>query len=241
VPEHTPPPDNAHRAAAPDQASYGWQSDLPKFYDAPPRVVRGRLKDFIPDAGAEQIRAWDASIPWLQRECRELVAAYAPANTYTAILEYELPRESRRPDVIILENGVVVVLELKGKDAPSQADIDQVFCYARDLRSYHAECADRPVHAVLVPTRADRTHRTLDGVHVVGPEGVDRLLLECTRVPASSPLTPEAFLRRDAYAPLPSLVRAARDLFAREPLPRIKRARAATEPAAREHSMSCPV
>jgi len=231
VPEHTPPPDNAHRAAAPDQASYGWQSDLPKFYDAPPRVVRGRLKDFIPDAGAEQIRAWDASIPWLQRECRELVAAYAPANTYTAILEYELPRESRRPDVIILENGVVVVLELKGKDAPSQADIDQVFCYARDLRSYHAECADRPVHAVLVPTRADRTHRTLDGVHVVGPEGVDRLLLECTRVPASSPLTPEAFLRRDAYAPLPSLVRAARDLFAREPLPRIKRARAATEPA----------
>ena len=66
---------------------------------------------------------------------------------------------------------------------------------------------------------------------VVGPEGVDRFLLECTRVPASSPLTPEAFLRRDAYAPLPSLVRAARDLFAREPLPRIKRARAATEPA----------
>ncbi len=44
--------------------------------------------------------------------------------------------------------------------------------------------------------------RTLDGVTVVGPEG-------CTRVPASSPLTPEAFLRRDAYAPLPSLVRAA--------------------------------
>jgi len=215
----------------PDQAAYGWQSDLPTFYGTQPRVVRVKLEDFIPDAGTEQIRAWDASIPWLQRECRELVDAYAPANTYTAILEYELPRESRRPDVIILENGVVVVLELKGKDAPSQADIDQVFCYARDLRSYHAECADRPVHAVLVPTRADRTPRTLDGVHVVGPGGVDRLLLECTKVPASSPLTPEAFLRRDAYAPLPSLVRAARDLFAREALPRIKRARAATEPA----------
>ena len=125
----------------------------------------------------------------------------------------------------------MVVLELKGKEAPTQADIDQVFCYARDLRSYHAECADRPVHAVLVPTRGSRTPREVDGVTVVDPEGVDRLLLECTKVPASSPLTPEAFLRRDAYAPLPSLGRAARDLFAREPLPRIKRARAATEPA----------
>jgi len=222
VPENTPPP---------AEAAYGWRSDLPKFYGTAPRVVRVELEKFIRDAGTEQIRAWDASIPWLQRECRELVDAYDAARTYTAILEYELPRDSRRPDVIILENGVVVVLELKGKDAPSQADIDQVFCYARDLRSYHAECADRPVHAVLVPTRAGRTPRTIDGVQVVGPEGVDRLLLDCTRVPASSPLTPEAFLRRDAYAPLPSLVRAARDLVAREPLPRIKRARAATEPA----------
>ncbi len=161
----------------PDQAAYGWQSDLPTFYGTQPRVVRVRLEEFIRDAGTEQIRAWDASIPWLQRECRELVDAYSAARTYTAILEYELPRESRRPDVIILENGVVVVLELKGKDAPSQADIDQVFCYARDLRSYHVECADRPVHAVLVPTRAGRTPRTIDGVQVVGPEGVDRLLL----------------------------------------------------------------
>jgi len=158
-----------------DHSAYDWQSDLPTFYGTQPRVVRVRLEEFIRDAGTEQIRAWDASIPWLQRECRELVDAYDAARTYTAILEYELPRETRRPDVIILENGVVVVLELKGKDAPSQADIDQVFCYARDLRSYHAECADRPVHAVLVPTRAGRTPRTIDGVQVVGPEGVDRL------------------------------------------------------------------
>jgi hypothetical protein len=56
--------------------------------------------------------------------------------------------------VIVLENGVVVVLEVKGKVEPSQADLDQVGAYARDLRAYHAECADRPVHAVLVPSRA---------------------------------------------------------------------------------------
>jgi hypothetical protein len=209
----------------------GWLSDLPAFCGAQPRVVRLKLQQFVRDAGAEQLRAWDESIPWLQRECKEAVDAYDAARTWSTILEYELPREGRRPDVIVLENGVVVVLEVKGKSVPSQADIDQVFAYARDLRSYHCECADRPVHAVLVPSRGEATPREVDGVQVVGPAGVDRVLLECIRAGAPGPLTAEAFLNRDAYSPLPSLVRAARDLFAGQPLPRIKRAHAATDPA----------
>jgi len=179
---------DAHtKAPSPPSAPCGWLSDLPAFYGAQPRVVRLRLEKFVRDAGAEQVRAWDESIPWLQRECRELVDAYDAARAWTAILEYELPRESRRPDVIVLENGVVVVLELKGKAVPSQADVDQVFAYARDLRAYHRECADRPVHAVLVPSRGPAEPRDRDGVRIVGPAGVDRLLLECTRTPAPCP------------------------------------------------------
>jgi hypothetical protein len=189
------------------------------------------LERFFRDASHEQVRAWDDSIPWLQRECRELVHSYEAARTYTTILEYELPRESRRPDVVVLENGVVVVLELKGKEQPSQADLDQVSAYARDLRAYHAECEGRPVHAVLVPSRASEARRIVDGVTVVGPAGVHRTLEEFSRASTAPPLAPEAFLRADAYAPLPTLVRAARDLFAHEPLPTIKRAAAATDPA----------
>ena len=105
-PPDPPGPDPAPPAPAP--ASCGWLSDLPGFYGAEARVVRLRLETFVRDAGAEQVRAWDESIPWLQRECRELVGAYDAARAWTAILEYELPRESRRPDVIVLENGVVV-------------------------------------------------------------------------------------------------------------------------------------
>ena len=75
MPDKAPPPDETRRPAARDEAAYGWQSDLPTFYGTQPRVVRLRLENFIHDAGTEQIRAWDASIPWLQRECRELVNA----------------------------------------------------------------------------------------------------------------------------------------------------------------------
>jgi schlafen family protein len=210
---------------------WGWKSDLPEFSGTAPRVVRLSLEQFVRDAGPEQVRAWDAAIPWLQDECRELVRCDDVARTYTAILEYELPRESRRPDVILLENGAVVVMELKGKFEPTRADLDQVAAYARDLRCYHAECASRPVIPVLVPTRADSVSREIDGVRVSGPRGLHRLLLECTRDLSAPTLTPEAFLRPDAYAPLPTLVRAARDLFSRRPLPTIKRAKAATDPA----------
>ena len=37
----------------------------------------------------------------------------------------------RRPDLIVLENGVVVVLEFKGKPNWKQADVDQAHGYKR--------------------------------------------------------------------------------------------------------------
>jgi hypothetical protein len=107
------------------RARYGWESSFRTFERESPRVVRARLLDLIPDASAEQVRAWDRSIPQLQTEVREVVEAEPGADRYTAILEYELPLEARRPDVILLIRGAVVVLELKGKSAATQADIDQ--------------------------------------------------------------------------------------------------------------------
>jgi hypothetical protein len=62
---------------------------------------------------------------------REVVQYDGRAREYWAVLESELPMESRRVDVIFLARGAVVVLELKGKALPSQADIDQAAAYAR--------------------------------------------------------------------------------------------------------------
>jgi hypothetical protein len=209
---------------------FGWQSNVVAFTRAEPRLVRLQLQKFVTDASLEQIRAWDQSIPWLQRECRELEARDSAAGEYTAILEYELPRDSRRPDVIVLERGCIAVLELKGALSASRAAVDQAFAYARDLRAYHAACAGQSVTPVLLvrggPGEADER----DGVYVVGPEGLD-LLLHRLAVAGERVLNVEDFLAPDAYAPLPSIVQAARELFHRRELPMIKRARAATDPA----------
>jgi hypothetical protein len=209
---------------------YGWQSSLSEFSKSEARVVRLQLQQFVVDASPEQIRAWDQSIPWLQRECRELEVRDTAAHEYTAILEYELPRDSRRPDVIVLERGCVAVLELKGALHASRAALDQALGYARDLAAYHAACADRRVTPVLLVRGGSPTATLRDGVYVVGPEGLDSLL-EQLSVAGEQVISAQAFLAPDAYAPLPTIVQAARELFHNRELPMIKRARAATDPA----------
>jgi hypothetical protein len=213
------------------RARYGWESDFPTFSDAEPRVVRISLEEFLGDCGDSQIRAWDDSIPKIQVEVGEIVEIDKLAEQYTAILEYELPMESRRPDVILLVNGAVVVLELKGKTEPDQADLDQASAYARDLRCYHRHCAEREVHAVVVPTRAPAYLGVHDGVHICGPAALHELINDLQRPWTDGPLTAEAFLARDAYCPLPTLVQAARELFIDGKVRPIHRAHAQTQPA----------
>lgn len=212
------------------QRTWGWKSDFETFRAASPRVVRIELADFVKDASDSQIRAWDHSIPVLQVEAAETIRADSAARTYSAILEYQLPLESRRPDVVILENGVVVIMELKGKEYPNQSDLDQVAAYARDLRSYHRECSDRPVYPVLVPMRNHNIHETVDGTHVVAPSKLAAVMADFSRM-GSTPLSIDAFLASDAYAPLPTLVQAARELFNSKEIRKIWQAGACTDPA----------
>lgn len=213
------------------RARYGWESDFPGFREATPASIRSRLEAFVRDASPEQVRAWTDSIPPLQREVGEVLLRDHLATKYSAILEYELPLESRRPDVILLVGAGVLVIELKGKATPSQADIDQAAAYARDLRLYHRECWSRNVVPVLVPTRA-RGRLAAGLVHIVGPDVVDEVVTDLAAHSAAGDVLPrERFLDEAAYCPLPTLIRAARELFDSRELRRIHRAHAATAPA----------
>ena len=209
----------------------GWESDLPTFERTKPRVIRTRLEGFVRDASPEQISAWDDSIPDLQREVGELLAQDRAAAEYTAILEYELPLESRRPDAIFLAGAGVVVVELKGKDSASRADVDQAAAYVRDLRSYHAACHGRRVLGVLIPTHARGRLGERSGIQICGPDALDSVLAEFGQLPGDAPVSRAAFLASDAYAPLPGLMEAARELFHSRKLRTIWRAKAATDPA----------
>jgi hypothetical protein len=214
----------------PERATYGWAGSFAELEAAQPLDVRRRLQRVYADVSEAQVRAWDDSIPLLQRELGAVVAAQAAAAGDTAVFEYELPLEQRRPDVVLLVGDPIVVLELKGKAHPDQVDLDQAAAYARDLRSYHQHCHDREVVAVLVPTRARGYVGEFGGTHVVGPDRLHALLASLRARGGASSLPPEDFLGADAYQPLPSLVRAARWVFEHGDLPRVHRAHSYTQP-----------
>jgi hypothetical protein len=213
------------------KARYGWQSDFPSFREAAPAHIRERLRGFVVDASPEQERAWRDAIPTLQAEVDEVLVRDHLASAYSAILEYELPMDARRPDVVLLVGGGVMVVELKGKLAPSQADLDQASAYARDLRAYHRDCHGREVRAVLVPTRARGYQGEDGGVHVAGPDALDALVAELVAQHPDPLLDRDRFLDESAYRPLPTLVAAARELFTRHDVRWVERARATTGPA----------
>ena len=171
-------------------ARRGWDSNFPDFCETPSRLVRIKLEDFIKDASGSQVKAWEESIPELQGEVREVMQLDDRAREYWAVLEYELPMESRRVDVIFLARGAVVVLELKGKALPSQADIDQAAAYARDLRCYHVECAERLVMPIVVPTRATGYMGEHIGVHIAGPDALDELIMDIENFSDAPPRPP---------------------------------------------------
>lgn len=209
----------------------GWNSKFPQFRSTSPKYIRESLAAYVKDAGPEQVRAWDDSIPPIQTEVGEILQTDTAAPDYYTILEYSLPMESRRTDVIFLAKSSVVVLELKGKLRPSQADIDQAAAYVRDLRCYHRECENRPVLALCVPMKARGYLGREHDVHILGPDAVDGFVEDLPHDPSLPAIAPNDFLAETAYRPLPTLVQAARELFENGDLRPIRRARAATDPA----------
>jgi hypothetical protein len=212
------------------EAEHGWSAEFPKFRETPAPYIRDSLLRFLRDASLQQLNAWDDSIGPLQREVGEVLDEDPAAGDYSAILEYQLPLEHRRPDVILLIGGAVLVLEFKGKGQPELADLDQASAYARDLRAYHRECADHPVSAALVLTRANGRIGVTGGVSVIGIDAIDGLTEDLRPDPAITSISRAQFLDPGAYRPLPTLVEAARELMESGTLRRIDRADAETRP-----------
>ena len=208
---------------------YAWLGDVQTFLDTPEDEILRKLTSFARETGAPQLFAWDRTLRALRDE---LGACLPDAARFALVLEFEVPRSGgRRPDLIILENGTVLVVEFKNRVEAEPADIDQVLGYAQELADYHAGCHERLLIPVLVPIGLDREPSEQRGVHVVPPRGLGALIRRLAKADGSRRGDARAWVNA-AYAPLPALTQAARLLFERQPLPQIKRAESAKIPEA---------
>jgi hypothetical protein len=166
---------------------------------------------------AEQVNAWRNCIRALTNSLWSL------SGTDGLILEYVLPRErGRRPDVILLTGDRILVLEFKDHFAVRAAYADQAAAYARDLQNYQSSCRGKEVIPIVVLTRAGGVEERLGATAILSPDLLAHHLQQLVKKGSERPNI-AAFLQGE-YAPLPTLVDAARMLFEHEHLPQIRRA-----------------
>ena len=122
----------------------------------PEDTLIGRLTSAVASTGVPsqrttQIDAWKREIRLLKEQL-----ASPQLHHWHIVLEYEIPRRSRRPDVVLLNSTTIVVVEFKmGSRVFDSTSRWQVTSYARDLRDFHAESVGRRIVPVLCATDAE--------------------------------------------------------------------------------------
>ncbi|HYK96311.1 MAG TPA: hypothetical protein VE011_10665, partial [Candidatus Dormibacteraeota bacterium] len=204
---------------------YGWLGTGCEIADISPGVVERALREsyaryYSESPGDSQVGAWQDELAWLSASFKVVPETCG----WGVVLEYELPGEGgRRPDVVVLTSNRLIVLEFKrGRMRPGH--VDQVKAYASDLRDYHSESHNLPVDPVLVYTDRPGVRVEEDGVRVIGPDRLPEILRDLDGFDGRQNMEHWA---RGTYAPLPSLVGAAKRIFRDEPLPAIRRAESA--------------
>ncbi|HEX5445800.1 MAG TPA: hypothetical protein VFW87_18380, partial [Pirellulales bacterium] len=139
-----------HLSLAPDRTSRAWYSDsIAEFIDSAPDRILGRLaanSDFA--VLPEQRDAWLIQIRLLQ--------AHLPGLSGWLFMEFNIPRMGRRIDTVLLIGPAVFVVEFKVGDAEfKRAAVDQVWDYALDLKNFHSASHAAPIAPILIATCAE--------------------------------------------------------------------------------------
>jgi hypothetical protein len=174
-------------------------------------LVRGSLFPVL----QSQRDAWLAQLPLL----RKALAGHSGMM----YLEFAIPRMGHRVDAVVLVNGIVLTIEFK-IDAKEylRSDIDQAYDYAIDLKYFHEASHNLSVVPILVASRAKTRifllapHARVSGLCQPICTNAEDLAatINCviSKLPAEcvDPATWEA----SRYCPTPTIVEAARALYA---------------------------
>ncbi|WP_373600707.1 DNA/RNA helicase domain-containing protein [Paraclostridium bifermentans] len=172
-------------------------------------------KGFVVEEG--QIAAWNACIDFLNYQ-------YSLNETYdiTCIFEYLLPLEGgRRPDVIMLFEEKVIILEFKNKETYKEDDISQAIGYREDIYNYHNYTRENnlEVESYLVLTKGNISSN-INNLQILNKQNFIETI-DFENLTTSTKLKANKFLN-SGYEPLPDILTATYDLFKSGKLPHIQ-------------------
>lgn len=146
-------------------------------------------------------------------------------------MEFSIPRMGRRIDTVLLIGPIVFVIEFKVGDAHiDRAAIDQVWDYALDLKNFHESSHSAPIIPILIPTGLRRSppiewRADQDKVFrpiVAHPDSLRAILGTALNTVQGESLDHQVWARA-SYQPTPTIVEAARALYAQHSVEAIAR------------------
>jgi hypothetical protein len=172
---------------------------------------------------AEQLQAWEEEIDVLQSALSGLSG--------TVFLEFDVPRLGSRIDAVLISESAIFVIEFKcGERQYRHIDYNQAWDYALDLKNFHAASHGSPIFPILVATQAQNsddawTSPNPDGVwapYCCGARHLRRCLEDGLRQSSGPTLDADAW-GCAPYHPTPTIIEAARTLYARHSVEAISR------------------
>ncbi len=195
-----------------------YQNSFTAFLDESDLSILGRLIDnYHGEVNTNTRDSWKEEISVM----KEVLSKLADESG-CIIFEYDIPRLSKRIDIVLLYKGIIFCLEFKvGERNILESDIDQVLDYALDLNNFHKYSENKVIVPILVATKfndsSSSTKKSGYADKVLDPlytgknaifEVVNKVLEE---FPNELPVNPDWII--SPYAPTPTIIEAARSLY----------------------------
>ena len=163
----------------------------------------------------EQVKAWEISARWIHLSLSESSSA---TDNLRVIFEFAPPLSNERPDVLVVGENFVLVIEAKSgtQESPSQAK-KQVLSYARTLYNYIDVGQEKTIIPIILRSGANGTFRlnhdksepVLDDVLDISPDLLTNVLESVSPCIYFDDSSPEYWL----FNPRPTIIEAARLMF----------------------------
>jgi Uncharacterized conserved protein (DUF2075) len=190
-------------------------------------AVIGKLTTAAAMAGfdsqwADQTIAWREQVQLIQQTARALTTRVPGSAAWTVLLEYPIPRRGKRIDAVLLADHFVVVIEFKiGKSVFDRSDLWQTEDYVLDLRDFHEASRGVHIEGVLVATAAKSltSDSGIDAASRIYKANSDSLAetlssISAQRAGLSGQAIDAGVWASSGYRPTPTIVEAARQVFA---------------------------
>jgi hypothetical protein len=203
---------------------FWYGASISDFVVADPDAILGQLAKNCQFAlMPTQRNAWRIQIEFLRQELRGLIGSI--------FLEFNIPRMGRRIDLVLVVGSVVFAVEFKvGESTLDRAAMEQVWDYALDLKNFHKASHHVAIVPILIATEATESPSVLlhaDADQVYRPLLITTQAFRTAVDAALSDVCGDNIAAEKwstaSYYPTPTIVEAARALYAQHSVDAIAR------------------